>query len=193
MSSPFQQKFSAKSPLNGNYYSGVDGLQYVSPKIPESKTPAEPSKKTKTPKTPKTPEIPETKKTFDFGSNGIDPTITPPKSDFKFGGVPTDTAEIPETPADVITNRTEVNQRPTHRQAWEANLEDIRNKYKDYKSYVDERTGQKIKDPEGYEKDLFTKTNLKTPGTEEIDYQKINDEDETITGRRFFTGKEFKI
>jgi len=87
MSSPFQQKFSAKSPLNGNYYSGVDGLQYVSPKIPESKTPAEPSKKTKT---PKTPEIPETKKTFDFGS------------------IPPDLAKIPETPADVMKNREEI-------------------------------------------------------------------------------------
>ena len=104
MSSPFQKQFSSKSPLNGNYYSGVDGLQYVSPKIPESKTPAEPSKKTKT---PKTPEIPETKKTFDFGSNDIDPTITPPKSEFKFGGV------IPETPADVITNREEINNTQT--------------------------------------------------------------------------------
>ena len=213
MSSPFQQKFSAKSPLNGNYYSGVDGLQYVSPKIPESKTPAEPSRKTKT---PKTPEIPETKKTFDFGSNDIDPTITLPKSEFKFGGDPTDTAKIPETPAgvesvgitvpnelpkaeipktpaDVITNRTVVNDRPTYRQAWDADLEGIKGKYKDYKSYVDDRTGQKIKDPEGYEKDLFTKTNLKTPGREEIDYQKINDEDETVTGRRFFTGKEYEI
>ena len=61
MSSPFQQKFSAKSPLNGNYYSGVDGLQYVSPKIPESKTPADTSSKTKTPETIIPPtETPET-------------------------------------------------------------------------------------------------------------------------------------
>ena len=184
MSSPFQQKFSAKSPLNGNYYSGVDGLQYVSPKIPESKTPAEPSKKTKT---PKTPEIPETTtareelKPVGVESVGITVPNELPK------------AEIPKTPADVITNRTVVNDRPTYRQAWDADLEGVRGKYKDYKSYVNDRTGQKIKDPEGYEKDLFTKTNLKTPGREEIDYQKINDEDETVTGRRFFTGKEYEI
>ena len=184
MSSPFQQKFSAKSPLNGNYYSGVDGLQYVSPKIPESKTPAEPSKKTKTPKTPEIPETTTAREELKpVGMESVGITVT--------NELPT--AEIPKTPADVITNRTVVNQRPTYRQAWDANDDDIRGKYKDYKSYVDERTGQKIKDPVGYEKDLFTKTNLKTPGREEIDYQKINDEDETITGRRFFTGKEFKI
>ena len=187
MSSPFQQKFSAKSPLNGNYYSGVDGLQYVSPKIPESKTPAEPSKKTKTPKTPKTPEIPETTtareelKPVGVESIGITVPNELPK------------AKIPKTPADVITNRTVINERPTYRQAWDADLDGVRGQYKDYKSYVDERTGQRTIDPVGYEKDLLTKTNLKTPGREEIDYQKINDEDETITGRRFFTGKEFKI
>ena len=42
-------------------------------------------------------------------------------------------------------------------------------------------------------KDLFDKTNLKTPGTEEIYYQQKNDEDEVEIGRNFFRGKEFKI
>ena len=46
-------------------------------------------------------------------------------------------------------------------QAWDADLDGVRGKYKDYKSYVDDRTGQNTKGPEGYEKDLFTKTNLK--------------------------------
>ena len=105
MSSPFQKNFSAKSPLNGNYYSGVDGVKYVSPKPGVVDTPQGTKKKEEKEVT----KVPETKKTFDFGSNGIDPTITPPKSDFKFGGVPTDTAKIPETPADVITNREEIN------------------------------------------------------------------------------------
>ena len=179
MSSPFQKQFSAKSPLNGNYYSGVDGLQYVSPKIPESKTPADTSSKTKTPETiippTETPEI------------IIPPTETPSTRD---GG---GNQKINDFGDDVIKDRTEVKQRPTYRQAWGANLDGIRGKYKDYESYVNDRTGQKTVDPDGYEKDLFDKTNLKTPGREEIDYQKINDEDETITGRRFFTGKEFKI
>ena len=93
MSSPFQKQFSSKSPLNGNYYSGVDGLQYVSPKIPESKTPADP--KTKLPKTP------ERRKKFDFGPTDLDTSITPPESDFKFDG------NIPETPADVESKREE--------------------------------------------------------------------------------------
>ena len=181
MSSPFQQKFSAKSPLNGNYYSGVDGLQYVSPKIPESKTPADTSSKTKV------PEIPETTKTrkkvepVGMGGLGIDvPNELP-------------TAEIPKTSVDVIKNRTEVKQRPTYRQAWDADLEGVKGKYTDYESYVNDRTGQRTVDPSGYEKDLLIKTNLKTPGTEEVYYQQKNDEDEVEIGRNFFRGKEFKI
>ena len=187
MSSPFQQKFSAKCPLNGNYYSGVDGLQYVSPKIPESKTPAEPSKKTKTPKTPKTPEIPETTTAREeFKPVGMESVgITVPNE------LPT--AEIPKTSVDVIKNRTKVNQRPTYRQAWDADLEGVKGKYPDYESYVNDRTGQRTVDPGGYEKDLFVKTNLKTPGTEEVYYQQKNDEDEVEIGRNFFRGKEFKI
>ena len=45
MSSPFQKNFSAKSPITtsplkaGGYASGVDGMQYVSPKQPVSNTP----------------------------------------------------------------------------------------------------------------------------------------------------------
>jgi len=184
MSSPFQKQFSAKSPLNGNYYSGVDGLQYVSPKIPESKTPAEPSKKTKTPKTPEIPETTTAREEFKpVGMESVG--ITVPNE------LPT--AEIPKTSVDVIKNRTEVKQRPTYRQAWDADLEGVKGKYADYESYVNDRTGQKTVDPGGYEKDLFDKTNLKTPGTEEIYYQQKNDEDEVEIGRNFFRGKEFKI
>ena len=56
MSSPFQQKFSAKSPLNGNYYSGVDGIKYVSPKpgvidIPQGTKKKEEKEVTKVPET----------------------------------------------------------------------------------------------------------------------------------------------
>ena len=56
MSSPFQKNFSAKSPITtsplkaGGYASGVDGMQYVSPKQPESNTlPVSRPKKDKTP------------------------------------------------------------------------------------------------------------------------------------------------
>ena len=57
MSSPFQKSFSAKSPITtsplraGGYGSGVDGMQYVSPKQPESNIlPAsKPKKEEKTP------------------------------------------------------------------------------------------------------------------------------------------------
>jgi len=123
MSSPFQQKFSAKSPLNGNYYSGVDGLQYVSPKIPESKTPADTSSKTKV------PEIPETKKTFDFGS-------TPP-----------DLAKIPETPADVMKNREEIiNERTLKRIVPGAKVEKIEI---DKKKYLKSFEPGFARDPEG--------------------------------------------
>ena len=110
MSSPFQQKFSAKSPLNGNYYSGVDGIKYVSPKpgvidIPQGTKKKEEKEVTK---------VPETKKTFDFGSKDIDTSIDIPESNFKFGGGGTpDPARIPETPADVITNREKINNTQT--------------------------------------------------------------------------------
>jgi len=66
MSSPFQKSFSAKSPITtsplraGGYGSGVDGMQYVSPKQPESNIlPAsKPKKEEKTPE-PK-PILPKT-------------------------------------------------------------------------------------------------------------------------------------
>ena len=110
MSSPFQKNFSAKSPLNGNYYSGVDGIKYVSPKpgvidIPQGTKKKEEKEVTK---------VPETKKTFDFGSKDIDTSIDIPESNFKFGGGGTpDPAKIPETPADVITNREKINNKQT--------------------------------------------------------------------------------
>ena len=64
MSSPFQKSFSAKSPITtsplraGGYGSGVDGMQYVSPKQPESNIlPAsKPKKEEKTPE----PILPKT-------------------------------------------------------------------------------------------------------------------------------------
>jgi hypothetical protein len=115
MSSPFQQKFSAKSPLNGNYYSGVDGIKYVSPKpgvidIPQGTK----KKEEKEVKPPEVTKVPETKKTFDFGSTPKIPSIETPESNFKFGGGGTpDPAKIPETPADVITNREKINNKRT--------------------------------------------------------------------------------
>jgi len=61
MSSPFQKNFSAKSPLNGNYYSGVDGIKYVSPKpgvinIPQGTKKKEEEEEVKTPKVKQTRE-----------------------------------------------------------------------------------------------------------------------------------------
>jgi hypothetical protein len=142
MSSPFQKQFSAKSPLNGNYYSGVDGLQYVSPKIPESKTPADTTSKTKV------PEIPETKKTFDFGSTPTIPSIEIPESNFKFGGGGTpDLAEIPKTPGDVMKNREEIiNERTLKRIVPGAKVEKIEI---DKKKYLKSFEPGFARDPEG--------------------------------------------
>jgi len=100
MSSPFQKNFSAKSPLNGNYYSGVDGIKYVSPKpgvidIPQGTKKKEEKEVTK---------VPETKKTFDFGSKDIDTSIDIPESNFKFGGGGT-----PDPVKVVSKNREEIN------------------------------------------------------------------------------------
>ena len=59
------------------------------------------------------------------------------------------------------TGGEKTNVRKTYKQAWEDNDENIRKKYKnDYKAYVADRTGQKKEDPEGYEKDLYTKTGV---------------------------------
>tara|TARA_R110000737_G_scaffold324136_1_gene337018 strand:- start:31 stop:561 length:531 start_codon:yes stop_codon:yes gene_type:complete len=104
MSSPFQKNFSAKSPLNGNYYSGVDGIKYVSPKpgvidIPQGTKKKEEKEVTK---------VPETKKTFDFGSKDIDTSIDVPESNFKFGGGGT------PDPAEVVSkNRKDINNTQT--------------------------------------------------------------------------------
>ena len=173
MSSPFQQKFSAKSPLNGNYYSGVDGIKYVSPKpgvidIPQGTKKKEEKEVTKVPETREKLEP-----VVDLKSSGIDTSKKPI------------VAEI--NPAKVISkNRTEVKKRLTYKEAWDADLEGIKGKYKDYKSYVADRTGQKTKDPEGYEKDLFDKTGLATTGREETLYQKIDEQPEVEIRKRFF-------
>ena len=56
MSSPFQKSFSAKTPITpsplkaGGYASGVDGMRYVSPKQPVSKSVAKPGKDKDKPK-----------------------------------------------------------------------------------------------------------------------------------------------
>jgi hypothetical protein len=110
MSSPFQQKFSAKSPLNGNYYSGVDGIKYVSPKpgvinIPRKTQKEEEEEEVKP---PEATNVPKTKKTFDFGSGDIDTSIDIPESNFKFGGGGT------PDPAEVVSkNREKINNKRT--------------------------------------------------------------------------------
>ena len=173
MSSPFQKNFSAKSPLNGNYYSGVDGIKYVSPKpgvidIPQGTKKKEEKEVTKVPETREKLEP-----VVDLKSSGIDTSKKPI------------VAEV--NPAKVVLkNRTKVNERLTYKQAWDADLEGIKGKYKDYKSYVDYRTGQKTKDPEGYEKDLVKKTGLATTGREETLFQKIDEQPEVEIRKRFF-------
>ena len=84
MSSPFQKSFSAKSPITtsplraGGYGSGVDGMQYVSPKQPESNIlPAsKPKKEEKTPEPkPILPRVPGKKHPRiydDFGDDSSD-------------------------------------------------------------------------------------------------------------------------
>ena len=110
MSSPFQKNFSAKSPLNGNYYSGVDGIKYVSPKPGVIDIPQPPKKKEEEEevKPPEVTKVPETKKTFDFGSKDIDTSVKIPESNFKFGGGGTpDPAEV------VLKNRKDINNKRT--------------------------------------------------------------------------------
>ena len=173
MSSPFQKNFSAKSPLNGNYYSGVDGIKYVSPKpgvidIPQGTKKKEEKEVTKVPETREKLEP-----VVDLKSSGID---TSKKSIV---------AEV-NPPKVVSKNRTEVKKRLTYRQAWDADLEGVRGQYKDYKSYVADRTGQKTVDPKGYEKDLLDKTGLTTTGREETLFQKIDEQPEVEIRKRFF-------
>jgi hypothetical protein len=107
MSSPFQQKFSAKSPLNGNYYSGVDGIKYASPKPGVIDIPLPPKKKEEEEvKPPKATNVPKTKKKFDFGSGDIDTSIDIPESNFKFGGGGTpDPAEVVSKNRKDFTNK----------------------------------------------------------------------------------------
>ena len=167
MSSPFQKNFSAKSPLNSNYYSGVDGIKYVSPKPGVIDIPQPPKKKEEK----EVAKVPETKKTFDFGSKDIDTSIDIPESNFKFGGGGTpDPAEIPKTPADVITNREKINNertlerkvegKPVERLAkpgtpeynrWLAAVKkdpSIEDKYKDRTLYQDQKQTGSITDGE---------------------------------------------
>ena len=187
MSSPFQQKFSAKSPLNGNYYSGVDGLQYVSPKIPESKTPAEPSKKTKTPKTPEIPETTTAREEFKpVGMESVG--ITVPNE------LPT--AKIPETPADVITNRKEINNKQTlERTVPGAKVEKIEKDKKKYLAsfepgFARDREGtttikEYIRKKEGKYKDKTLYQDQKQTG--------FTENGETTLGDWMNVGKEYEI
>ena len=178
MSSPFQKNFSAKSPLNGNYYSGVDGIKYVSPKPGVIDIPQGTKKKEEEEvKPPEVTKVPKTREKLE------------PVVDLKPSEIKTSKADIVAeiNPAKVVLkNRTEVKERLTFEQAWKLNKDGVKDKYKNYKSYIADRTGQKTVDPKGYEKDLLDKTGLTTTGRQEIDYQKIDDGDEFETGRRIY-------
>lgn len=80
-----------------------------------------------------------------------------------------DSAEAKVEPkAEVKTDTSsETNVRKTYDQAWADNDEGIQEKYKgDKKKYKADRLGQKDKDPEKYEEDLYKKTGIKGgPGT----------------------------
>ena len=73
-----------------------------------------------------------------------------------------DVGEDLDTKVDTETTGGEkTNVRKTYKQAWADNDENIKKKYKnDYNAYVADRTGQKKKDPKGYEKDLVDKTGV---------------------------------
>jgi len=140
MSSPFQKNFSAKSPLNGNYYSGVDGIKYVSPKpgvinIPQGTKKKEEEEKEVT-------KVPETKKTFDFGSKDIDTSINIPESNFKFGGGGT-----PDPAKVVLKNRKDFTNKQTLKTTIPgAKVEKIE---KDKKKYLASFEPGFARDPEG--------------------------------------------
>jgi len=61
---------------------------------------------------------------------------------------------------DTTTGGEKTNVRKTWKQAWADNDENIQDKYKSYSDYVADRSGQKKKDAEGYEKDLYDKTGV---------------------------------
>tara|TARA_R110000824_G_scaffold37025_2_gene114244 strand:+ start:1750 stop:2403 length:654 start_codon:yes stop_codon:yes gene_type:complete len=72
-----------------------------------------------------------------------------------------------DTQVDTETDNSEkTNVRKTWKQAWTDNDENVKDKYKSYKDYVADRSGQQKADPEGYEKDLVQKTGVSGgPGT----------------------------
>ena len=175
MSSPFQKSFSAKSPITtsplkaGGYASGVDGMRYVSPKQPESNTlPASRPKKDKTPEREKIKPMEET----------IETNIVTPETKITTEGFPSEEK--------IITFRSASNERLTYKEAWKRDLEGVRSKYKDYKSYVADRTGQKKADSKGYEADLIEKTGRENIGASAaIFYDKHDGKGEQIWGGIF--------
>ena len=175
MSSPFQKSFSAKSPITtsplaaGGYASGVDGMRYVSPKQPAFNTPK--AKKPKEDKTPEKEKIKPMEKT-------IETKIVTPETKITTEGFPSEEK--------IITFRSDSNERLTYKEAWKRDLEGVRSKYKDYKSYVADRTGQKKADSKGYQADLIKKTGRENIGASAaIFYDKHDGKGEQIWGGIF--------
>lgn len=159
MSSKFSSPFFQKSPLTaGGYASGVDGMRYVSPKQPPTIT---------EPKKPKR-KIPEKIVSTMLDPTDITITKTEPTSSIKVPTIPT-----MESKRNIVFS-SESNERLTYKEAWKADLEGIRGKYKDYDSYVADRTGQKKNDSKAYEKDLLDKTGLGKPGASATIYYDEN-------------------
>jgi hypothetical protein len=195
------------SPLKGNYESGVDGIRYVSTapafqdmqnKIAGGSAKAIDGLKPKEPDTSKENNSSDYDSSitnnYYYGNQGKD------KGRFNFDvDVPTvdkleikgfDPKDFPTTEgsggggsSNSLEKRSTTKNRLTHKQAWNQNIEGIRDIYKDYDSYVTNRKEQKAEDPKGYEADLFKKTGVPgRPGSLITEEENRNKEGWRVTG-----------
>ena len=75
--------------------------------------------------------------------------------------------------------------RKTYKQAWDDNDEGIQQQYSSYEEYKADRLGQKKKDPEGYEKDLFEETGVAGgPGSVTIETEEEESSDDSAAKKR---------
>ena len=196
------------SPLKGNYESGVDGIRYVStaPDFQDMQNKiAGGSAKAIDGLKPKKPDTSEETNSSDYDRNSTNTTINnyyakgENKGEYDFGKVDTDFGldYNPKTPpmspssgggggggsSNSLEKRSTTKNRLTHKQAWNQNIEGIRDIYKDYDSYVTNRKEQKAEDPKGYEADLFKKTGVPgRPGSLITEEENRNKEGWRVTG-----------
>ncbi len=197
------------SPLKGNYESGVDGIRYVStaPDFQDMQNKiAGGTAKAIDGLKPKEPDTSEETNSSDYDSSITNNYYYGNQYKGKgfegFGDVSESVSKIPtslktgETPpmsassggggggsSNSLEKRSTTKNRLSYKQAWNQNVEGIRDIYKDYDSYVTNRKEQKAEDPKGYEADLVGKTGVSGgPGSLKTEEENINNEGWNITG-----------